>query len=199
MTKTQQPFDKTAAKLAYYGCQEHAARLATVATSNHAREFRSSLLGVVEEHARNDLVMLSLAMRRLAEQTNLKVELASQTISEVRPFVKGDQVGFYSTRQVKHTCWDLLGKIIHHRQLEFFQDEIRLKILLGNISRDAWEIYNAKRTSISFKSAFFVRSDYPKPAFVLACDIVHCAVSFLDKAEYVLADEGLYVGSLAAD
>ena len=186
--------DQDTAFISYHDCLKSAARLATAATSNHAKEFGARLLDQIEENIRGDLLRLSLAMRRLAEICDLKEVLLSEKISEMKPTIKGDQIEFYKTRHKPHTSWELIGKIIHHRTLECYHDEVTLRVLLGAVPQDIWEIYKTKRINRSFTTAFSVESDKGRQAFFLANDLVHCAQALLSKADDRLYEEDILVG-----
>lgn len=188
--------DETGAKVAFEMTVEHLARLAVFSKSAHSSfSFATSIGTVIEFQVRSDLIQASIAIRRMADLINCNRELLKLKIAEARRAVtKTQELSFYYTRN-HHTYSDLLNKIVHHRTLQIWDNEILETISTTDILQDIKRIERIQTSRRAVETLISIRSDKGAKLTFALSDYVKQALEFLEVAEERLADKEIWVGS----
>jgi len=176
--------NKNLSKHAYSDAVEAISRVACFTTSRNLQFLgRGEYYTIAEELFRKDLLVLGISVRRLAELTKSQNMLQSRTIKILTH--QNDQV----TERID-TCWNLIGNIVHGLEIEIYKDLGRWALRMGNIDfHTYWEATEESDAAISIKSDKHGYKSLKMSDFLVKIN------SYVEEANEVLSDNGIYVGS----
>jgi hypothetical protein len=189
--------DRDVAVLAYHDSLESVARLASFATAKFRAEI--GIFGLItraRELAQRDIVMLALSVRRLSEICGMLDKLEDFNVTIVEPESRNEIYGFYPTGK-SVTLRSALGKIIHHKEFQVFNDDAGVKRLFGLFKDDVFGYYNALTSAKDISAVCYVKSDRGDPITFSISSFVRQTSEFLQHTESHLADHEVYVGGYA--
>lgn len=192
---TPRRFNKSLVRQSYANAIDTTARLTTYSLAQRLVHTDDEVAERCRQLAADDLVHLSISLRRLIESTSLYDRANNVWVSKLK-FASND----FEARAIRSdviSLWKVLGVVVHSRMIEVVDSETALAVWFSD---DRWDTL--------MKRAFYkpqwidpvclVRSDRTKEAFHLS-EFSGQAAILLECAREACDAQGLFLSSLFDD
>lgn len=183
--------DKGLARQSYMNAMDRTARLTAFSLAERLVDADDDVSERCRQLAVDDLTLLAISLRRLAEATSLEAKTRNVWVSTLR--FESDDLNERAIRDGQISLWDVLGIVVHARAIQVLDDNLSLAMWLAPRAIDA-----AARTAGDrprwIDPICFARSDRKSVTFLIS-EFTMRVAQLLDSAREACCTHGLYLSS----
>jgi len=176
--------NKSLSKHAYSDALEAISRIACFTTSRNLKVLgRGEYYTIGQELLKKDLLILAISVRRLAELTQSQDILKNKAVNiRARHRAKNQEKA--------ESCWNLIGNIVHGVDVTIFKDVGYMKLRAEILDFDTYY-----HTTDECDAALSITSDKHGSKTLKLTDFLVQINSYVEEANEILSDNGIYIGS----